>query len=56
LETFFTGPAAQVAVPAAAVAIAVLSGTEEYLAIVFVVLALICYAIGRAIRYVLIGR
>jgi hypothetical protein len=41
---------------AVAAAIAVLFGTEKYLSIVFAVLALICYGIGGAIRYVLTGR
>jgi hypothetical protein len=44
------------AVLAVAVAIAVLFGTEKVLAIVFAVIALACYGIGRAIRYVLVGR
>jgi hypothetical protein len=39
-----------------AVGIVVLFGTEKYWALVFAALALICYGVGRAIRYVIVGR
>lgn len=39
-----------------AAGVAVLFGTEKMWMILFAVLALICYGIGRAIRYVLVGR
>jgi hypothetical protein len=41
---------------AAAIAVVVLFGTEKFLAIVFAVIALICYGVGRALRYILVGR
>jgi len=41
---------------AGAIAVAVLFGTQKVISIFFVVIALVCYGLGRAIRYVLVGR